>query len=115
MVGIIRQNADGLHNFREFSQPKLPTSVLMRLKSIIAFLRYFWGIKVIHTHRLIFTIVLPSSKYAYLPMRAHYYLKCSLRRIIKSLRSVENEEVTSFYYIDSSYLLSFPNSCATIK
>ena len=49
MVGIIRQNADGLHNFREFSQPKLPTSVLMRLKSIIAFLRYFWGIKVIHT------------------------------------------------------------------
>ena len=48
MVGIIRQNADGLHNFREFSQPKLPTSVLTRLKSIIAFLRYFWGIKVIH-------------------------------------------------------------------
>ena len=48
MVGTIRQNADGLHNLIEFSQPKLPTCVLMRLKSIIAFLRYFWGIKVIH-------------------------------------------------------------------
>ena len=30
------------------------------------------------------------------------------------MRSVENEEVTSFYYIDSSYLPSFPNRCVPL-
>ena len=38
------QSVQGLHNFREFFQPQLPTSILMRLKSVIAFLKYFSGI-----------------------------------------------------------------------
>lgn len=38
-----------------------------------------------------------------------------LERIIKSLRSVENEEVTSFYYTDSIYSFTFPNSWANTQ
>ena len=42
MVGRIRESVEGLYNFREFSPPPLPMNVLMmRLKSIIAFLKYF--------------------------------------------------------------------------
>ena len=48
MVGRIRESVGGLHNFREFYQPQLPTSVLMRLKSVTAFLKYFSDI-IIHT------------------------------------------------------------------
>ena len=48
MVGKIRENVGGLHNFREFYKPQLTTSVLMRLKSVIAFLTYFSDI-IIHT------------------------------------------------------------------
>ena len=35
--------------------------------------------------------------------------------MIKSLRSAENEEVTSFYYNDSMYLFCFLNSWANIR
>ena len=44
MVGRIRESVGGLHNFKEFSQLQLPTSVLMRLKAAISFLKYFLGI-----------------------------------------------------------------------
>ena len=40
MVGRIPESVGGLYNFRGFSQPSLPTSVLMRLKSVITFLKY---------------------------------------------------------------------------
>ena len=87
MAGRIRKGVRDLKIFREFSQPPLPTSVLMRLKSVIALLKYFSG-KIINTDGV-------SSKHTYRPMRARCYLKYSLR---------ENEGLT-FYYIDSIYSL----------
>ena len=41
MVGRIRESVGDFHNFGKISQPQLLTSVLMRLKSVIVFLKYF--------------------------------------------------------------------------
>ena len=41
MVGRIPESVEGLFNSKELYQPPLPTSVLMRLKSVIVFLTFF--------------------------------------------------------------------------
>ena len=40
-VERVSENVRGLRNFKEFSEFPLPKSVLTRLKSVIAFLKYF--------------------------------------------------------------------------
>ena len=77
MVGRIPESVGGLHNFREFSQPRLLTSVFVEAKVRYCFYKIFLRYNYEHKRR-IFTTVLPSSKHTYRSMRARHYLKYSL-------------------------------------
>ena len=64
MVERIPEKVGGLHNFREFSQPQLPTSVFNEAKVCYCFYKIF--LRYDYKHRLrIFKTVLPSSKHTY--------------------------------------------------